>query len=454
MSAFAHAYRYLEPSALSDSAAPKLTLATSGLADAHPHFFEGRIRQPQLVARLLTAVHLIVGSRFFSPANSVARAVMLADPIVTSGGGLLRFEGFSSCGSTYVRADLLPEAYEGDVVGAGTTNVDFNAPMRAALARVRNDAGLALAVGREELQLRSGDAQVVERKVDLPTRWLRALVEVQACQSAMRRRFEVSGLEGLRLMRTLPKASTARTPLWLVAGAAGLHTSTRAAPASVRFTDTTRLRVLHTLLAEAHTLAVYCDDSQQASAWVLDFGAARLTLALSAEVWRGFSGEGQALRALMQASGERTAPALAATRAALRWQSAIDVPALARSWQIEAGAVSDALRILGASGLVGFDVADGRYFHRELPFDLSAVEDMHPRLNDARALIDAGAVRVLKREPFEAEVASGGIAHRVRAHRDGDWHCTCPWFAKHRGQRGPCKHVLAAEASIEQDARA
>jgi hypothetical protein len=49
------------------------------------------------VAQLLTTVALVVGSRFFTPANSVAKAVALADPVVTSGGGLLRFEGFSGC---------------------------------------------------------------------------------------------------------------------------------------------------------------------------------------------------------------------------------------------------------------------------------------------------------------------------------------------------------------------
>lgn len=448
MSALAHAFQYTHPSTLSEGVAPKLTLATSSPANAHPHFFEGRLRRPQLVAQLLTAVQLIVGSRFFTPAQSVARAVLLADPIVTSGGGLLRFEGFSSCGSTYVRADLLPEAYDGEVVGMGTTNVDFNAPMRAALARVRDDAGLALAVGRSELQLRSGEVEVVERKVKLPLRWLRALVEVQACQAVMQRRIEVGGPEGLRLMRSLPKASTARTPLWLVPGAGGLHTRTREAPGAVRFTDTTRLRVLHGLLAAARTLAVHADDAQQASAWVLDFGDARLTLALSAEVWRGFSGEGLALRALLKASGEHTASSLARVRAALRWQARIDAVALAREEGVAPDAVADALRVLGASGLVGYDVVEGRYFHRELPFDLSAMEDLHPRLADARALIDAGAVTVLRQQPFEAEVASGGVAHRVRAEADGEWRCTCPWFAKHQGQRGPCKHVLAAEAGV------
>jgi hypothetical protein len=150
----------------------------------------------------------------------------------------------------------------------------------------------------------------------------------------------------------------------------------------------------------------------------------------------------------MQASDERTAPALASVRAALHWQAAIDAEALASKLRLEVDAVSNALRVLGASGVVGYDVVERRYFHRELPFDLSMLEDLHPRLADARTLVEAGAVTVLGRDPFEASVESGGVAHRVRIER-GDWRCTCPWFAKHQGQRGPCKHVLAAEACVE-----
>lgn len=32
----------------------------------------------------------------------------------------------------------------------------------------------------------------------------------------------------------------------------------------------------------------------------------------------------------------------------------------------------------------------------------------------------------------------------MHALRLGHDRCTCPWFAKHQGSRGPCKHVLAA----------
>ncbi|MBW8760068.1 MAG: hypothetical protein JF586_20935, partial [Burkholderiales bacterium] len=98
MTAVPQTYRYAHPSFVSDDARPRLTLCTCAPdAGAPPRFFEGRMLAPRLVSQLLTAVHRVVGSRFFTPANSVARAIALADPVVTSGGGLLRFEGFSSC---------------------------------------------------------------------------------------------------------------------------------------------------------------------------------------------------------------------------------------------------------------------------------------------------------------------------------------------------------------------
>lgn len=440
-----HTYRYARPSALDAGAAPRLTLETSGDTTARsPHFFEGRLHEPHLAARLLTAVHLVVGSRFHTPANSVERAIALADPVVTSGGGLLRFEGFSSCCSVYIRVDLLPGAYDGEVVGKGTTNVDFNAPMRAALARIRDGVDLQLAIGREALSLRSDGAEVIERKVALPTRWLRGMVEVQTCQAEMRPCFSANPVEAQRLLRALPRASTSRTPLWISRGPGGLTTSTRPSEGGVRLTAVSRLRALEPLLPRARGLHVFADPRQQANAWMLDFGEARVSLVVSSEVWRGFSGEGQALAALMRATGGGN-PVLSRVRAALDWQAGIDPEAFAAELGTDADRVGDALRVLGASGLVGFDLDTQRYFHRVLPFDLSTIDVLHPRLADARRLLDDGSVTLVSALPFEASIASGGVLHAVRE-MDGQLRCTCPWFARHQGERGPCKHVLAASA--------
>jgi hypothetical protein len=96
--------------------------------------------------------------------------------------------------------------------------------------------------------------------------------------------------------------------------------------------------------------------------------------------------------------------------------------------------------VIGARGRAGFDVSGGAFFHRELPYDLERVDGMHPRLVAARALVERGDVRVAG--PAEAYVrGSGDLEYRVRL--DGDV-CACPWWARHGGARGPCKHVLAA----------
>lgn len=434
MPALSHSYHYAFSSGLTDVGRPHLTLATSN-ADQRPHFFEGRLLQPRLASELLTAVHLIVGSRFFLPANSLAKVLRLADPVVTCGEGALRFEGFSGCCSTYIRADFLPDAYDGDILGKGTTNVDFNAPMRAALARVRDSEGMDLSVGADGVTINS----VTESKVELPLRWLRGMLEVQSYQAGMRLRHTMNGMEALRFLRALPRNANGRTPLWIVAGPSGLRVTAQPSPDGVRMTDSSRLRVLETLVPKAKSVALYADEAQQSSAWVLDFGPARLTLALSAETWRGFSGEGQSLRALLRASGST---ALSSVRAQLNWQAALDPAAIATALSLPAGEIADSLRVLGATGLVGFDVAANSYFHRVLPFDLALVDDLNPRLAAARELLEQQAVKIISNDPIEAQVGE----HRVREVAQ-EMQCTCPWFAKYQGARGPCKHVLAVEAT-------
>lgn len=444
MANFAHTYHYAEPSSIDFASGARLKLATSSPGAApNPHFFDGTLHQPQLAAQLLNAVHLLVGSRFFTPANSVGLAIALADPVVTSGGGMLRLEGFSACCSTYIRVDMEPQAYAGDIVGRGTTNIDFNAPMRAALAKVRDADRLALSVGSTEFALHTASASVVEKKVELPMRWLRSMVAVQAYQAAMHKVVEVGAIAALRFLRSLPKASTSKTPLRVVAGPQGLRTTAQNDGSGVRFTDSTRLRVLESLLPKAKTLTLYADPQQQASAWCLDFGPMRLTLVLSAEVWRGFSGEGQALHALVLSDDSRP---VSTVRAQLNWQDALRADALAAQLQWPQADVDNALQVLGVSGLVGFDLVHNAYFHRVLPFDLSLLDDMHPRLADARALLQSGAVRLVSTAPLEALVQSADVGYHVRE-LDGMMRCTCPWFAKHQGERGPCKHVLAAQAA-------
>ena len=121
-------YRYAFPSTVGESDGGfGLTLATCGARHEQPHFFRGRLLRPHEMGAMLLVLSEVVRTHFFLP-----RPANL-DPVVTSSEAMLRFEGFSGCCGVYARVDLPAEAFETDVQVHGTTNVDFNNPMRAAL---------------------------------------------------------------------------------------------------------------------------------------------------------------------------------------------------------------------------------------------------------------------------------------------------------------------------------
>ena len=85
------------------------TEVTEGPA-LHPYFFKGFLTQPALAAA-----------------------------------------GMLACGGVHARLDLLPDALEEAPRASGTTNVDFNQPMRAALASAAAGGSVLLSVGTDEV---------------------------------------------------------------------------------------------------------------------------------------------------------------------------------------------------------------------------------------------------------------------------------------------------------------
>ena len=449
MAASEHLYAYQEASNLSSSTG-HLSLSTSSPGEErHPYFYVGELNEPKRTAQLLLALMDVVRARPHVPSAMLAKTLALSDPIVTSGDDCLRFEGFSGCCGVYARVDLNSGAMEGSRVGRGTTNVDFNAPMLASLSRVRSDSHVTLSVGQEDLTLKREQQAVVEKKVDLPVRWVRGLMEVQACQSRMKRVFRIPGPQALRFLRKLPRMKTNRRKSWIVASGSGLRISqVEPRSASVSVGGLERLRVLEKLAIDANELTVFSDETTGATGWVLSFDHCDFHLLLSPEVWRGFSGEGQALAGIASARASKVLPAV---RAQLSWASVIEPEALAKRAGVSLEEAIFSLASLGARGLVGFDLSRETYFHRELPFDLSAIEAMTPRLRSARKLLSQGMVRVLRetQSGYEVAVLSTDVEHRV-VFSGVPKSCTCPWFAKHQHSRGPCKHQLAAQIFLEE----
>ncbi|WP_432042089.1 SWIM zinc finger family protein [Streptomyces cadmiisoli] len=439
------AVAYRQPSVLESAVdGQRLGLETSrgatpsGVRD-HPQFFAGFLTSPQVAAAGLLAVADVAATRYYQrqlPAS--------LDPVVTGNGDRLRFESFSGCGGVYARLDVLAPGLDGGEVGHGTTNVDVNNPLRDALSRIGSADPLHMRVGPDELSVTTVDGPVVERKVPLPDRWLRGFAEAQVIAAGFDLRAELPAAEAVRFLRSLPRATSRGASAgarWVVPAGQGLRPTTRAVPGAVCLPGPERLVALQRVLRHATALRVYgpavTGAAPTAAAWEAVLPGMRLTLTLSPDASRGFSGEGGVLDALATDEAAEDAELISVL---LAWEPRIDVADLATASGLTAERVRAALVRLGTSGRVGYDVAEAAYFHRELPYDAERVGRHNPRLRSARALVAAGAVAL---EGAVATVtAEDGHVHRVRD-RAGELSCSCLWWAKYRGGRGPCKHALA-----------
>jgi SWIM zinc finger len=333
---------------------------TSSGTVAYPRFFTGFLTCPEPSSRALLTVANVARARHFVPMTA-QRLAINRDPVVTSSRDRLRFESFSSCCGVYARYDVLGDGLDGELHDHGTTNVDVNAPLREALARVGPGAPLHLPVGLTRCRSRH---------------W--------------------------------------RTPL----------SSGRSRSRSVG--------------------ARICRGDRPAGA--------------NGPAWGGRPGRGASVPALAAQSVDhrrrlggslRWTPAYhdqaVAVAAALAWDATIDVAELAADTGLSVDRVRAALVQLGSAGQVGYDVADAAYFHRELPYDALAIVRANPRLRNARALVEAGAVEI--RGDLGVVTGAGSVQH-VRLHQTGAMTCTCLWWARYGGSRGPCKHVLAVGMTV------
>jgi hypothetical protein len=400
----------------------------------NPSFFQGFAARPEVVSCALLAVADVAASRYFDAAFRLSDVL---DPVMTAGGDRLRCESFSACNGVHARLDLLGSGLEGGEIGFGTTNVDINGPLRSALANVHRSELLHLHVGRDQLVVSTPGQSHVERKVELPDRWIRGFAETPAIAAGMTHLATLSGSPISQFLGSLPAAQPGRT-VFLLPSARGMREVATPKASTVTLAGTGRLAAAKRVARFATRLDIFRHDNG-ASAWVFRLPGADFTLLLSPAADRGFSGEGGILAALA-APGVKEAGA--SVLDCLGWQAVISTGALRARTGLAAERVSQGLAWLGASGKVGFDLLEDAYFHRELPLDQERIVKDHPRLQAARGIVARGGV---SRVEDRWDVAGDGTwVYRVTA-RDESYQCTCAWWHEFHGSRGPCKHALAVQ---------
>lgn len=401
----------------------------------NPSFFQGFAARPEVVSCALLAVADVAASRYFDAALRLSDVV---DPVMTAGGDRLRCESFSACNGVHARLDLLGSGLDGGEIGFGTTNVDINSPLRSALANVHRNELLHLDVGRDQLVVSTPGESHVERKVELPDRWIRGFAETPAIAAGMTHLATVSGSAISQFLVSLPAAQPGRT-VFLLPSARGLREVATAKPSTVTLAGTGRLAAAKRVARFATRLDIYRHDNG-ASGWVFRLPGADFTLLLSPAAGRGFSGEGGILEAL---AAPDVKDAGASVLECLEWQPVISIDALRSRTGLAVERVSQGLAWLGASGKVGFDLLENAYFHRELPLDQDRTVKDHSRLQAARGIVALGGVSRVEGR-WDVLAGNGTYVYRVTV-RDEGYQCTCAWWHDFRGSRGPCKHALAVQ---------
>lgn len=428
----------LDDSGLTLALAPALT--PSGV-ETSPSFFHGFATRPQLLARGLVTLADVTATRYFQYVPDSQR-----DPVLTAHGDRLRAECFSACNGVYARLDLLGSGFDGGEIAYGTTNVDIGMATRQVLGAVGRNETLHLDVGADHLRMTTPERTAIERKVEMPDRWVRALGNVAELHHGTVRAFELDAVAARALLASVPAATAAGRSGWLTPGRGGARLLPRRTPGSVHLAGLHRLSALRRMLPHVRGLVVHGPADGGAGPVVVqvELPDARLVLGLTEEVWRGHSGEGSLLAELSDARVADDADLVAVL---LAFEPVVEVDRLVRDSGLDAARVRAALAALATSGRVGWDCDDGAWFHRELPHDPDRVEKDNPRLRAARRLVEDGAVSAAA-EPGTWTVRSRGDDHRVRLDLAADdpvagARCTCTWYLQHTGGRGPCKHVLA-----------
>ncbi|MEO3406918.1 hypothetical protein AAFN85_23585 [Mucilaginibacter sp. CAU 1740] len=226
-------------------------------------FFWGRLTDPYVVSRCLLTLSNVVKSSFsLSPAD----LLMLKDPIVTAGNEKIRFEGFSHCAGVYARVDVLGDGHDGEFLENGTTNVDFNQPMLSALSSVRRNEEVLLSIGKKEVALHREEGKIVERKVPLPTKWIKGLTSVQVFLSESEPTYKFNRLQAIQLFKTIPTGKPKTDYYLLVRGGKPMFSPVQAANA-ITVGGVHRLKLIEPLLLLADRLQVFAHKDQQSTTW-------------------------------------------------------------------------------------------------------------------------------------------------------------------------------------------
>ncbi|WP_179318167.1 SWIM zinc finger family protein [Winogradskyella helgolandensis] len=410
-----------------------------------PCFFWGKLNNPYELSRCLITLSNTVQSSFnLSP----FQLALLKDPIVTAGNNQIRFEGFSHCAGVYARVDVLENGQDGEFIENGTTNVDFNTPLISELGKIKKNDDLVLSVGEKEVGFHKEGESFIERKVPLPSKWIKGLTTVQHYFSESDYALTLNRIQALQLFKTIPNGKV-KTDYFLIKRGNKYLFSPLKSNSAVCIGGIHRLKLLQPLIPLINEMKIYPQKDMQSVTFILCFNDLNFVFSVSRDFWRGFSGEGAALESLIEDLPENLIKAFDNYSYT---NQTFNPTLMSFEEHIDVSKIDKLATKLSAMGLLGYDLENNGFFYRRLPFKLDRIMSLNPRLKGAEKLLLEGKVEIIlkKDNEIEARVEGSGVQHYVIIKGDTQ-KCTCTWFSKNQGERGACKHILAVKKKAKDN---
>lgn len=485
---------YASPSAFS-STRERADLAMA--ADARrPVAFHGKVVEHGFPLRVaLRALGQAIWSedQWDSEADYAARTL---DPVITVHPDRLWFEAFTQDLGAYASLRVDQDVFE--TVGAtryGTTNIDFTAWLWGALGEMRTSRQTHFRVGAEGFEVATAAAGGrFEQKVELPDRWVRGFLQVQAAMAMPGTKLRLRPVDLLAAVRFLKHNKAKVSPRGLryefaldrdaelvlepwdhrvpLVGATHGYAEHR----TIRTWGRRKLALLEPLLPFAEHVDVYLKGRALPSFYAVRLPGMTFVLGLSGVGVGGDFGGLELLADGRRATAEQQQRVLDALAARFH----ADTATLAQTSGLALAEAANALAALNRGGRVMFDVEARDWRHRELfspPIDTAALFPPDPREEAAAALLAApGGVTVTSVAAEEQtkvrrfrNPATGEPVERATTYRQwrvvgrcgdrsgeqtpelivGDEErivfgtCGCAWFREHLLNKGPCEHLLA-----------
>ncbi|MGO8951531.1 MAG: SWIM zinc finger family protein [Ktedonobacterales bacterium] len=451
-----------------------------------PVSFRGRVKEPLLLRQLLLALHTsVVSDQRFDEETWLSTL----DPVITVHDDQLFFEAFSSDQSVYVRLSAPLDVFEVEgEIRFGTTNIDFNVPLSAALRHLRSARSTILRIGAGGLGVTTsvGGAALdhFERKVDVPESWLKGFLQVQGALAMPAYRFDVHPADLLTVIAFSQEHRAPHPPHGLrYEFTPGGPIRAVLEPWEQRFTlrDTLysgyarsirlwgrkRLELLREVLPFASRVQVSVLGRGLPHCYTCYCGPYRFLLALSG--WTDNDWATDIAFDLLAPQGTTDAQTVARVHSYLGEHLAAPAARIAGDTSLPPAEVERALFELCRAGRVMADSTMRQYRLRELfaePLDASVLFAPDSRTLDAERLIAGGDVVLRTVTPPKqsgdhpnetkalAVVTESGRAFEVTVAVDETGRlrfgrCQCEYFERNLMSRGPCLHIMAARLALE-----